>query len=356
MLAYTLSIENLDQIDLNNLAGQVVGSNVPAFHIGKGFAFRKGQILTADDYQIIPELLTAAPANFGLHLIKLETGDVNEDEAGQQLAAMVAGQGLVQTGPVESRSSLLAKWRGLLKVDVPQLDKLNEVPGVAVYTLFNDQAIEAGTEVAGAKVTPLVYPEKYLREAKAIVNNKPIVKVKPFLPRKVGVIVRESLAEKARLRFEEAVNYKIAWFGGQLLTIETVTGETAQLTEKLASLHQQGAELILHVGGHSSDPLDPIYEALDTLDIRVEKQGAPAHPGTLFWLGYFPQGDTAIFGLASCGMFSRTTLGDLFMAKFFAGENLTYKDVARMGHGGLLGREMAFRFPPYNLNLDKDDN
>jgi hypothetical protein len=77
----------------------------------------------------------------------------------------------------------------------------------------------------------------------------------------------------------------------------------------------------------------------------MERQGAPAHPGTLFWLAYWEE--TAIFGLASCGMFSRTTLGDLFLARFCAGERLTSRDIARMGHGGLFTRELAFRFPSY---------
>jgi hypothetical protein len=48
-------------------------------------------------------------------------------------------------------------------------------------------------------------------------------------------------------------------------------------------------------------------------------------------------------------MFSKTTLGDLFMAQFFAGVKLTKHDIARWGHGGLFTREMAFRFPPYSL-------
>lgn len=352
MKAYTLGIDSINHTDLTSLVGQVVAANVPDFAAGSGFLFRKGQTLQSVDLPKLPYVAQAGPANYSLHLIKLEPGDVSEDEAGRQLAAIVAGTGLTQRGPVESRLSLVASWRGLLKVDVARLDALNEIPGVAVFTLFNDQAIEAGTEVAGAKVTPLVYPEKYLQEARSVCQDRPIVEVLPFQPRKVGVVVRESLPTKARARFETAVKYKINWFGGQLLGIETSLGDSADLLQKLEGFHQRGAELILHVGGHSSDPLDPVHSALHTLDVRIEKNGAPAHPGTLFWLGYFPGNQTTLFGLASCGMFSKTTLGDLFMAKFFAGEQLSYKDVAKMGHGGLLGREMAFRFPQYDLHVD----
>jgi len=347
--AHALHRVNINHTALASLAGQIVAANVPNFAAGAGFLFRKGQVLAPDDVTKLPDLLNAAPASYSLHLLQLETGDVRENEAGQRLAAMVAGPGLVLHGPIESRMNMLARWRGLLKIDVARLDRLNEVPGVAVFTLFNDQAVEAGQEVAGAKVTPLVVAEKYLHEAHNLSQNGPVIEVKPFLPRKVGVVVRESLPPKARARFEAAVAYKISWFGGKLLGIETSLSDVTDLVSKLATLQRQGAELILHVGGHSTDPLDPIHEALAILDVRLEKNGAPAHPGTLFWLGYFPHDTTALFGLASCGMFSKTTLGDLFLAKFFAGEQLSYKDVAKMGHGGLLGREMAFRFPPYNL-------
>ena len=353
MQAHALQRVNIAHIALDSLAGQIVAANVPNFAVGTGFLFRKGQVLGPNDVTKLPDLLKAAPANYSLHLLQLETGDVSEDEAGQRLAALVAGPGLTLHGPIESRMSMLAQWRGLLKIEVARLDRLNEVPGVAVFTLFNDQTVEAGQEVAGAKVTPLVVAQKYLQEAQYLSQSGPVIAVKPFLPRKVGVVVRESLPPKARARFETAVAYKVNWFGGKLLSIETSLGDVGDLVNKLAALQQQGAELILHVGGHSTDPLDPVHEALALLDVRLEKNGAPAHPGTLFWLGYFPQNTTALFGLASCGMFSKTTLGDLFLAKFFAGEQLSYKDIAKMGHGGLLGREMAFRFPPYNLKNDE---
>jgi hypothetical protein len=355
--AYALEVVNIRHADLKALTGQIVAANIPNFASGSGFLWHKGHLLQAEDFEKLLQLAATAPPAYNLHLIKLEKHDVTEDEAGTRLAYMVAGKGIVLRGPSESRMSLLAEWRGLLKVDVPRLDSLNEVPGVSVFSLFNDQTIEAGTEVAGTKVMPLAYPESYLREAAALCADQSIISVLPFQKRKVGVVVRESLSTKARFRFETAVVNKINWFGGQLVGIETSLGDVQDLVQKMDYLHEQGAELILHVGGHSSDPLDPMHKALSKLDIRLEKQGAPAHPGTLFWLGYFQQkpNDTMLFGLASCGMFSKTTLGDLFMAKFFAGERPTYKDVAKMGHGGLLGREMAFRFPPYNFVTATDD-
>ncbi len=361
MRAYGLLVEPFKggnfEAALPRLLNRVVANNTPDFERGTGYLFRKGELLRPENRTEILEkihsLATHAPANFALHLIEMEEGEVSEDEAGQRLAALIAGPGLEMRPPVESRVNLVARQRGVLKIDLARMEQINEIEGVAVFTLYDGQAVVAGTEVTGAKVIPLVYPLSQLAEVKALVEQEqgPVVDVLPFRPMKVGVIARERLQPKARARFAEAVAKKMAWFGVELLGIEIAQDDPADLSAKFEQFKQRGAGLILHVGGHSSDPLDPIFATLDDLGVVMEKHGAPAHPGTLFWLAYW--GETAIFGLASCGMFSKTTLGDLFMAQLFAGIKLTRRDVARWGHGGLFTREMAFRFPPYGIQSDE---
>jgi hypothetical protein len=71
----------------------------------------------------------------------------------------------------------------------------------------------------------------------------------------------------------------------------------------------------------------------------------PAHPGSTCWLAYVD--DVPIFGLALCGMFSCTTVLDLLLPRFLAGRRVRAADLAELGHGGLLSKDMAFRFPPY---------
>ncbi|MDB5080726.1 MAG: hypothetical protein JWP00_2650 [Chloroflexi bacterium] len=343
----------IDQLraNLSGVLGKVSATNVPDFARGSGYLFRKGDVFDqAAHAEIIGKLTSLvenAPAGYKLHLIELTEGEVSEDEAGLRLARLVAGPGLELRGPVESRVNLVATRRGLLRIDLRRLNRLNELPGIAVFTLYDAMAVNAGTEVAGAKVTPLVYPLNLLEQVGKIAQGQPVIDVLPFQPYKVGVVVREQLAPKPRARFMEAVEKKLAWFGSELLGVAVSENNAGSLADRLSEFKAQGADLILHVGGHASDPLDPVFPALDQLDIRMERLGAPAHPGTLFWLAYWDK--TALFGLASCGMFSRTTLGDLFLARLLAGEHLTSDTIARMGYGGLFTREMAFRFPPYGL-------
>src|SRR5256885_16271653 len=77
----------------------------------------------------------------------------------------------------------------------------------------------------------------------------------------------------------------------------------------------------------------------------MEKQGAPAHPGSAVWLAYLS--DKPIFGVAACGMFSRATVLDLILPRLFTGARVTADDFNRLGHGGRLSQNMALSFPAY---------
>ena len=330
----------------DDLIGCVVATNVRG---ADGILLRKGDVLTSAN---IGRLADVAETEWPLHLIQPDAGDVNENEAALRLARAVAGVGVRVGAPVESRVDLVANERGLLKIDARRLAALNCIEGLAVFSLYNDQAVEAGTVVAGAKVTPLLYPERLLTEAESIGRgDTAVVRVMPFLPRPVGAIVRARVGSKQRERFAEVAALKFGWFGAPLLPIETVSEKPRDIAQALHRLADRGAEVMIVVGGSSSDPLDPNFVALAEAGARMERHGAPTHPGTNFWLAYLAHGrhDIPIFGLASCGMFSRTTVGDLFLARTLTGEHLTRTHIAELGLGGLFTRDMRFRFPPYHL-------
>ena len=86
---------------------------------------------------------------------------------------------------------------------------------------------------------------------------------------------------------------------------------------------------------------------VERIEARLARFGAPAHPGSLFWLAYAP-GDVPIFGVASCGMFSKATAVDLLLPPIFAGEYLDKRGIAALWQGGLLNKEMGFKFPAYD--------
>jgi hypothetical protein len=70
----------------------------------------------------------------------------------------------------------------------------------------------------------------------------------------------------------------------------------------------------------------------------------------MIWLAALEE--TTLLGLPQCGMFSMATAADLVLPRLLTGEAVTPGTLADLGHGGLLGPEMRFRFPDYAKDLD----
>ena len=305
----------------------------------KAVLLRKGQILTADDLDRVRQ--TQAE----LHLLEPEPGDLHEDEAGGRLARAAAGDGVGVTGPIESQYQLVASRRGLLRVDVDRLRQINDVEGASVFTTFDGQPVEAGENVGSVKVTPLLLPEQQVLRAEAICRERPPVVVKAYKPFRVAALIIERVDDAALERFRRSMQRKLGWFGSELTHLERVEDRVEAFVAALERA-RASADVIMAVGASSLDPLEPLFVALDRAGARIVKHGVPAHPGSLFWLAY--DDAVPIFGLSSCEMFSHKTILDLILPRLLAGERVGRAELVEMGHGGLLTRYMAFRFPSYD--------
>jgi hypothetical protein len=281
-----------------------------------------------------------------IHVIALDPGDVHEEDAGRRLAAAVVGDGVEVKSYTGGQWTLAATRRGLLRIRRDALAEVNAREGTAVFTLFDGQPVEAGETVAKAKVTPLVIAGDTVSAIEATGRAAGgVIGVKPFLPRVVGVVARESLDARQRARFEEALRLKSNWFGAKLLPIRFAGASARSVADELRALQDEGAEVLIVAGASALDPLDPVFGGLTLLGARMERHGAPAHPGSLLWVARWD--DRAVLGMPTCGMFSQATTFDLVLPAILAGERVGNREVAELGHGGLLSRDMAYRFPPY---------
>jgi hypothetical protein len=283
-----------------------------------------------------------------VHAVILESGDVHEDDAGARLASAVAGPGLAIRGPSFSRYNLVAKTKGLLRVDAEALLRLNRLSGVAIFTLEDRIPVVPGKIVTGVKVTPVAVAEATLREAEAIAAEDLVVQVAPFQPLRVGVISTEGPDWRVRDRFQTSVTQKIGWYGGSIIGFSDLSRDADVIAAEIGRLEGEGADLVLAAGGNTIDPLDPTLRALDVAGAEIVRFGAPAHPGSMFWLAY--RGTLPIFNLASCSMFSKATIADVVLPWIMTGERVEADTLAGLGFGGLLDRGMTFRFPPYDVD------
>lgn len=332
-----------------SLVGTIV---THAVRVPGGGRLRKGHVIAASDLDALARL------DASIHLVRLDRGDIHEDEAGRRLAGLIAGPGLTVREPVQSRVNVIAAHKGLLRVDAGAVQAINGLPPVGVFTVLDRLPVVPGKIVAGAKIATVAMPGQILDEIAALLDEReqPVLEVKPYVPHRVGVVVTEGLAEGLRARFETAVRAKIGWYGSDLTRFDYVANDPDAVSEAIRRLLEDGTNLILTAGGNMMDPLDASILAMPAVGAGIVRLGAPAHPGSMFWLADIADAAIPIVNLASCSMYSRATVADLVLPWVMAGETVTAEDLASLGYGGLLDRDMGWRFPTYDLDtVDEPD-
>ena len=324
-----------------------------------GERWSKGRRLSASDLAAFATAELPEPVTSVAVLI-LEADDLHEDEAAVRLADAVAGAGLTRRGPFQSRVDLVAAHDGVLHIRVTDLERLNRLDPLEIFTRLDGSIVAAGDLVASVKVAPHVVDGSIVAAGARIAGDgqRPLVRVAPFRPMRVGVVVKESLRAADRPRFEASVRVKVESLGSLVLAIEYVADEDDAVRAALEVLvrgrGRARANVVLTAGGRSTDPSDPFFSAIEGLGGRIVRHGVPAHPGSMLWLARV--GRTAILGLPTCGAYSKATAADLLLPRLLTGEPPTLRTVSHLGHGGVLSREMRFRFPPYARELDAPDS
>lgn len=315
-----------------------------------------GQVVAAKGARIDPATARAvlAAAWDEIHVLVIEPGDLHEEEAGSRLARAAVGDGVTVKGYSGGQWALTSTRRGLVSIAGDALADVNALEGISVFTLFDGQPVEPAETVAKAKVTPLVIADQVLRSVEKVAQAAGgLVRVRGFQPTTVGAVAREHLEPKQRARFEAALQQKVDWFGGRLLPIRYAANSSQAVADELRALRGAGADLLIVAGASALDPLDAVFGGLELLGARLERHGAPAHPGSLLWLARWDA--TAVLGMPTCGMFSQATTFDLVLPRILAGEKLGNREIAELGHGGLLSRDMAYRFPPYKASAARGE-
>jgi len=240
----------------------------------------------------------------------------------------------------------VAEHRGLLRVEREAVDSLNRLSTVGVFTLVDGQAVDSGEEVAGAKVTPVAVPGSLIRDAERIAAAAaPVLRVEPFRPLRTLVVVTERLKPKARALFAAAVTRKLGWYGADLIGVREVPRSGDAVRAAYEEARKLGAGVMLFAGASSIDPMDAAYAELAAAGGELLRQGAPAHPGSMLWLGRL--GLAVVLGVASCAGFGRNTSLDLVLPFVFAYGEADAIDFNRLGYGGLIEAGAGRRFPPY---------
>jgi len=307
----------------------------------KGPAFKKGHIVQEED---IPGLLDLGKKR--LFVFDLADGFLHENDAAGRIAKASAGEGIMFTPPSEGKINLKAGGAGLLKINVEALQQVNAIEEIMFATLHSNQPVNAKQSLAGTRIIPLVIEEKKIEAVERICSKfYPLIEVKPFLPRKVGIITTGSEIYHGRIEdeFTPVVKDKFKELNSQVIRQICVSDEIDMTVKAIDDLIQEGVDLIAITGGMSVDPDDQTPAAIRASGATVATYGAPILPGAMFMLAYL--GNVPIVGLPGCVMYYRISIFDLVVPRLLVGERLTRQDISSMGHGGFCADCDECRYP-----------
>ena len=299
---------------------------------GKTARFSRGHVLIPED---IPTLL-----DMGKHHIYVgapPVGQVHEEDAGRVAAEILAGEHIEIPPPAEGRFALTASTKGVLSIQSEGLIALNSIPDFTAATLPNFASVDIGQTVAGVRIVPLFTDEKNVAELASVEKAYgKLLHVRPFLPKKVGIIITGTEIYSGRIkdRFEAVLRKKLSTFDATILAVIKCPDDCSSIQSAAENLLQAGADILFFTGGMSVDPDDLTPTAIRTLGSEVITQGIPVQPGNMLLLARL--GNTTLLGLPGSVMHHETTALDLILPRIFADISITQSDIQKMGEGGLL--------------------
>ena len=273
----------------------------------KDARFRKGHIVTEED---IPVLLSMGKEH--LYVWEMNENMVHENDAAERLLALCGQENMTRSEVKEGKIELKAACDGLFRVDSRRLVAVNSLEEIMIATRHGNTAVKKGDKLAGMRVIPLVIEEEKLKAAKAAAGEEPLLELLPYVKKTAAIVATGSEVKKGLIQdtFTPVVKEKLAAYGIETIFI-TYSGDGVD-----------------NVAG------DNTPGGIRASGARIVTYGAPVLPGAMFLLGYFEDG-TPICGLPGCVMYAGATIFDLALPRIAAGVELTRRDFAVMGEGGL---------------------
>lgn len=331
----------MKKINVRDAVGAELCHDITAMRDGfKGAAFKRGHIITEAD---IPALLDIGKQT--IFVWEEHAGEIHEDDAARRMAAMAPVENAHYTGPSEGKVLLFADERGLFRVNRPLLQKLNSIGDITISTIPDHYPVEAGARLASMRIVPLVTKEEQIIEAEALCREEPLLDLRPYQNRKVGVIITGSEVYHGRIqdKFEPVVRKKMAHYPSEIVGI-TICDDDLDMIVAAAKAHLAGgADLLIFTGGMSVDPDDLTPSAIRALGAEIISHGVPAQPGNMTLVAYL--GDVAILGVPGAAISLPTTMFDVLLPQVFTGDKLTKQDLIYLGDSGLCQMCKACHWP-----------
>lgn len=323
-------------IETKDAVGQVLCHDITRIVKGevKDVAFKKGHIVKEED---VEALLSMGKDH--LYVWEKKEGFLHENEAAEILRDICKNEYMEEAPVKEGKIELFAAIDGLFKVDVDKLKKVNSFGEMMVATRHQNVAIKKGDKLAGTRVIPLIIEEEKMKKVKEICGDNPILSIRPFVNKKVGIVTTGNEVFYGRIKdtFGPVIIEKLKEFDVEILGQKIVNDEIDNITNAILEFINNGADMVLCTGGMSVDPDDKTPGAIKNTGANIVSYGAPVLPGAMMLLSYYEKENKKIpiLGLPGCVMYAKRTIFDLVLPRIMSDEILTKKDLSSLGLGGL---------------------
>jgi len=313
-----------------------------------GIVLKKGSVVGDAEIAAL-----AAAGVAAITVARIEPGDVSEDAAAAELAAAVAGAGVHVDRAFTGRANLFAETAGVVVVDPAGIDRFNEVdPDITLATLEAFAPLVPGKMIATVKIIPFAVSAAARDKALAVARaSAPLVRVAPYLIRKVGVIstTLPGLADKVIEKTLRVTQERLAPAGATIVAERRVPHETAPLARALDQVLGAGAELVIVFGASAiADRRDVIPAAIEAVGGEIAHFGMPVDPGNLMLVA--TAHGHPVLGAPGCARSPKENGFDWVLSRLLCGLPVTRRDLTGMGVGGLL-MEIVTRPQPRAIEI-----
>jgi len=296
----------------------------------KGTAFRKGHKIKEEDIEKFLDL-----GKKHIFVWDLQEGYLHENDAAYEMVKAAIGKGIDFGDPKEGKINLTAKYKGILKINIDLLYKLNALGEICFATIHGNKLVEKGKLLGGTRAIPLVIKKDKIDEfTKLCKENGPLVEVLPLNESKIGVVVTGSEIEDGRIedKFYPVLEKKAEELNGKIIGKVLAGDDPVRIKSAIMDFIEKGVDLVEVSGGMSVDPDDKTPAAIRDCNGEIITYGTPVLPGAMFMLSYVK--GIPVVGLPGCVMYSKRTVYDLIVPRLLAKERLTNMDFIKLAHGG----------------------
>lgn len=316
-----------------------------------GGRLAKGHVLTAQD---IRQLAEAGIAD--VIAVRLEAGDLGEDEAASRISNAFGGSHHMVTPAKTGRVNIHATANGLFTADREVVNRLNRIdPAITFACLESHIPVIDGEMIGTVKIIPLGVAEEKVERAVRMLEDAIAFSVHPFSPHAVSLIatrlpsLKPSVMDKTARVLARRLVPSGSSIAREIRCAHSAEAVAGSLREAIAAGDQR-ALLVVFGASAMTDFDDVIPAAIRLAGGEVVHAGMPVDPGNLLVLGRI--GDVPVIGAPGCARSPAENGFDWVLNRILAGRFPLAEDLMGFGVGGLL-KEIATR-PAPRASIEED--